>query len=121
MLHIALPIQDYVCLVDDPRPSSPRGRAFTVEWLGNVAGAPPVVYLNAGIDVMRELAAESITAGEPVWFGCDTAQMRRVDVGLLRGQDRRADGEHGRQPEHAHGSQGFHPSMIADPPVGCRA
>ena len=35
-----------VCVVHDPRPSSPFGRTFTVEHLGNVVGAPQVVYLN---------------------------------------------------------------------------
>ena len=41
-----LPINDYVCLVHDPRPTSPVGQTFTVEYLGNVLGAPPVTYLN---------------------------------------------------------------------------
>src|SRR6202044_781567 len=29
--YVDLPINDYVCLVNDPRPSSPIGRTFTVE------------------------------------------------------------------------------------------
>jgi bleomycin hydrolase len=44
--YVTLPINDYVCLVHDPRPTSPVGRTFTVEYLGNVLGAPPVTYLN---------------------------------------------------------------------------
>ena len=43
--YVTLPIEDYVCLVHDPRPESPMGRTFTVEYLGNVAGGEPVVYL----------------------------------------------------------------------------
>ena len=39
--YVTLPIEDYVCVVHDPRPSSPFGRTFTVEHLGNVVGAPP--------------------------------------------------------------------------------
>src|SRR5215467_6645595 len=42
--YVDLPVDDYVCLVHDPRPSSPVGRTFTVEYLGNVLGAPPVTY-----------------------------------------------------------------------------
>ena len=35
--YVELPLDDYVCLVNDPRESSPFGRTFTVEYLGNVA------------------------------------------------------------------------------------
>ena len=44
--YVDLPVDDYVCLVHDPRPTSPLGRTFTVEYLGNVVGGPPVTYLN---------------------------------------------------------------------------
>src|SRR5215831_19463801 len=44
--YVELPLDEYVCLVHDPRPTSPVGRTFTVEYLGNVIGGPPVIYLN---------------------------------------------------------------------------
>ena len=44
--YVDLPVSDYACLVHDPRPSSPAGRTFTVDYLGNVLGAPAVTYLN---------------------------------------------------------------------------
>ncbi|NGN63026.1 C1 family peptidase [Streptomyces sp. A7024] len=80
--YVQIPLQDYVCLVHDPRPSSPVGRTFTVEYLGNVIEAPPVVYLNAGMDVLKQLSMDAIVGGEPVWFGCDVAQMMRGDLGI---------------------------------------
>lgn len=80
--YVRVPLGDYVCLVNDPRDSSPLGRTYTVEHLGNVVGAPPVTYLNVEPDLMKRLAAESITSGEPVWFGCDTGQMSNTDLGL---------------------------------------
>jgi bleomycin hydrolase len=80
--YVTVPLEDYVCLVDDPRATSPYGRTFTVEHLGNVVGAPPVTYLNVEPDVMRSLAAQAIVGGEPVWFGCDTGQMSNADLGL---------------------------------------
>jgi bleomycin hydrolase len=85
--YVTLPIDDYVCIVHDPRPSSPFGRTFTVEHLGNVVGAPAVVYLNVEIEVMKELTASALvgSAGrpaEPVWFGCDVAQMLDGELGL---------------------------------------
>ncbi|HET9634280.1 MAG TPA: C1 family peptidase [Terrabacter sp.] len=80
--YVTIPLEDYVCLVNDPRPGSPYGRTFTVEHLGNVVGAPPVTYLNVEADLMKSLAATAIVGGEPVWFGCDTGQMSHADLGL---------------------------------------
>ena len=68
-------------MVHDPRPSSPLGRTFTVEHLGNVVGAPPVVYLNVDIAQIKTWAQEAIVGGEPVWFGCDVDQMHHGDSG----------------------------------------
>jgi bleomycin hydrolase len=73
--YVDLPVSDYVCLVNDPRPSSPIGRTFTVEYLGNVIGGPPVTYLNVDVQVIKDVAAATLQGGEPVWFGCDVAQM----------------------------------------------
>ena len=63
-------------------PSSPLGRTFTVEYLGNVVGAPPVVYLNVEIDLLKSLAMDTIVGGEPVWFGCDTGKMSNGELGV---------------------------------------
>ncbi len=63
-----------MCLVHDPRPSSPVGKTFTVEYLGNVLGGPPVIYLNVDMSVIKDIAAKTLQGGEPVWFGCDVGQ-----------------------------------------------
>ena len=73
--YVELPVSDYVCLVNDPRPSSPLGRTFTVEYLGNVIGGPPVTYLNVGTQVSKDVAVAALQGGEPVWFGCDVGKM----------------------------------------------
>ncbi|MET9015028.1 C1 family peptidase [Streptomyces olivaceoviridis] len=80
--YVQLPLDEYVCLVHDPRKSSPVGRTFTVEYLGNVVDAPPVVYLNAPMELLKRLAMEAIVGGEPVWFGCDVAKMMHADAGV---------------------------------------
>jgi bleomycin hydrolase len=80
--YVDLPLDDYVCLVNDPRPTSPQGRTFTVEYLGNVVEGGMVRYLNVGVDLMKDLARRSILKGEPVWFGCDTGKMARRDLGI---------------------------------------
>ncbi|TWE12827.1 aminopeptidase C [Rudaeicoccus suwonensis] len=80
--YLTIDVDDYVCLVDDPRPSSPRGRTFTVDQLGNIVGGDPVRYLNVQADELRKLAAEAIVDGEPVWFGCDVGKMMQRNAGV---------------------------------------
>jgi bleomycin hydrolase len=80
--YVDLPIDDYVCLVHDPRSSSPTGRTFTVEYLGNVLGGPPVTYLNVDMSVIKDIAAQSLQQGEPVWFGCDVGKMMSSDYAV---------------------------------------
>ncbi len=80
--YVDLPIDDYVCLVHDPRPSSPVGRTFTVQYLGNVLGAAPVVYLNVEMPLIKDIAARALQRGEPVWFGCDVGKMMSSEYGV---------------------------------------
>ncbi len=80
--YVDLPLDDYVCLVHDPRPSSPVGTTFTVEYLGNVLGGPPVTYLNVDMALIKKIAADALQGGEPVWFGCDVDQMMSSDYAV---------------------------------------
>ncbi|MHC5046380.1 MAG: C1 family peptidase, partial [Planctomycetota bacterium] len=80
--YVELPLDDYVCLVNDPRESSPYGRTFTVQYLGNVVGGEIVKYLNVEMDVMKDVAMRTIMEGDPVWFGCDVGKMMRRDMGI---------------------------------------
>ncbi|HEY9293601.1 MAG TPA: C1 family peptidase [Microlunatus sp.] len=78
--YLTLPLDEYVCLVHDPR--NPTGKTYTVELLGNVVDAPQVVYLNVDIETMKKYAADQIVAGTPVWFGCDVGQQMDRDRGI---------------------------------------
>ncbi len=80
--YIDLPLDEYVCLVNDPRPENPYGRTYTVEYLGNVVGGEPVVYLNVETALMKQIATKAIQSGEPVWMGCDVGKMMRRDLGI---------------------------------------
>jgi bleomycin hydrolase len=80
--YITLPLDEYVCLVHDPRETSPYGRTFTVEYLGNVWEGGITRYLNVEIDVLKQIATRTLLDGEPVWFGCDVGKMMRRDTGI---------------------------------------
>ncbi|HET6452386.1 MAG TPA: C1 family peptidase [Spirochaetia bacterium] len=79
---VSLPLSDYVCLVHDPRPTSPVGRTFTVEYLGNVVEGGIVTYLNVDISTLKDQALKALKAGEPVWFGCDCSKMLHRELSV---------------------------------------
>lgn len=79
-------LDDYVCLVNDPRESSPFYRSFTVDRLGNVVGAKPVTYINVPIEVIREATIATLEAGDPVWMGCDTGKQADRVRGIWDGK-----------------------------------
>ena len=50
--------------------------------LGNMVNGRMVVYNNQPVDMLMKFAAESIKAGEPVWFGCEVGKRFSSKLGL---------------------------------------
>lgn len=71
-----------VCLVNDPRPSSFYDQTYTVDCLGNVVGGRPVLYNNQPVEKLLQLVAESLKAGEAVWFGCEVSKRFASKQGI---------------------------------------
>lgn len=84
--YITLPLDDYICLVHDPRPTSPYGKTFTVEYLGNIWEGGITRYLNVEMELLKDITKRTLLDGEPVWFGCDVGKMLRRDTGLWDAQ-----------------------------------
>ena len=80
--YIATPMEEYVCLVHDPRPANPPGRTYTVQYLGNVVDGTRIKYLNVDIDLMKDITMRMLLDGQPVWMGCDTGKQMHRDKGL---------------------------------------
>ncbi|MDR0435161.1 MAG: aminopeptidase, partial [Propionibacteriaceae bacterium] len=80
--YIAVELEDYVCVVNDPRATSPYGATLTVDHLGNVVGGRPIRYLNAAADVLKGLVHKALADGRVVWFGCDVGKQFDRDHGL---------------------------------------
>lgn len=76
-------LTDYVSVIHAPTEDKPFGHTYTVQYLGNVVGGRPVLYLNLPIERMREVALAQLTAQEPVWFGCDVGKMAERKQGAL--------------------------------------
>lgn len=80
--YITIDLDEYVCLVDDPRSEHPKGATLTVEHLGNIIGGDKVVYLNTPMSVIKQIARDTIVGGSPVWFGCDSGPQKERKMGL---------------------------------------
>ena len=70
---VTIDFNDYVCLVNDPR--NPQMQTYTVDFLQNVVGGPPVEYLNISIDEMKNITRKILEDGIPVWMGCDVGKQ----------------------------------------------
>ena len=72
--------EEYVCIVNDPR--NEYYQTYTVDYLQNVAGGPPVVYLNVPSNEMKSITQEILEDGMPVWMGCDVGKQMDRKRGL---------------------------------------
>ena len=81
--YVGLDLTAYVSLIHAPTADKPFARTYTVRFLGNVRGGREVLYLNADISVLKEAALHQLSAGEPVWFGCDVGKMFDRESGVL--------------------------------------
>ena len=80
--YVSTQLEDFVCLVHDPRETSPMGQTFTIAYLGNVVEGPPIKYLNVDIQVIKDITMRLLQDGRPVWMGCDTSKQMHRDMGL---------------------------------------
>ena len=80
--YITTPMEEFVCLVHDPRRSNPPGRTYTVQYLGNVVDGTSIKYLNVDIELMKDITMRMLQDGKPVWMGCDTGKQMHRDKGL---------------------------------------
>lgn len=80
--YITVPMDDYVCLVHDPRRGHAFGKTYTIKFLGNVVGGAPVIYLNVDIATMKQQALKALRAKEPVWMGCDVGKQMHGSYGI---------------------------------------
>jgi len=72
--------ENYFCIVNDPR--NEYYRTYTVDFLQNVAGGPPVIYLNVPSEEMKTVTQKLLEDGTPVWMGCDVGKQMERKKGL---------------------------------------
>jgi len=78
--YVDIEWEDYVCIVNDPR--NEYYQTYTIDFLQNVAGGPPVVYLNVPSKEMKAVTRTLLEDGMPVWMGCDVGKEMDRKKGL---------------------------------------
>ena len=76
-------LADKVSLINAPTADKPYGRVYTIKYLGSVAEAEIIKYINVPTEVIRTAAIAAILDGEPVWFGCDVGKFLQRDLGIM--------------------------------------
>ncbi|KAI8871742.1 bleomycin hydrolase-like protein [Ramicandelaber brevisporus] len=79
--HVAIDMSKYLSLVHDPR--NPYMRNYTVAYLGNVVGGPPVRYINVQLADIKQYCLKVLGLGRPVWFGCDISKQAAYTTGVM--------------------------------------
>lgn len=77
---LSVNLDDYVCIINDPRSDHEYYKLYTVEFLGNVVGGQPIRYLNVPIEVMENVTLASLMDNNVVWFGCDVGKERLDEI-----------------------------------------
>ncbi|OCH87297.1 peptidase C1B bleomycin hydrolase [Obba rivulosa] len=72
---------DSFSLINDPR--NEYGKLYTVDKLGNIWGARPVLYVNTQIENLKAAVVKMVKAGQPVFFGCDVGQFSDKTAGIM--------------------------------------
>lgn len=78
--YVEVDWEEYICIVNDPR--NEYYRTYTVDFLQNVAGGPPVVYLNVPSNEMKDITQRLLENDTPVWMGCDVGKNMARKRGL---------------------------------------
>tara|TARA_B100001750_G_scaffold134187_1_gene106757 strand:+ start:326 stop:1663 length:1338 start_codon:yes stop_codon:yes gene_type:complete len=81
--HVGIDLDDFVCLINDPRSFTEYNKTYTVEFLGNVHGGNIIRYLNLENDELKKYSIKSIKANDPVWFGCDVGKFFTREHGVM--------------------------------------
>lgn len=89
--YSSLEVDHMISLLNAPTADKPYGKTYTVDYLGSIAEAEPVKYLNVPIADLKATAIRAIKDGHPVWFGSDVGKMSERKLGLLDAEMYRYD------------------------------
>ncbi len=78
--HVTFNLDDYMCLIHDPRAGHKYYKIYTVEYLNNMSDGDTIKYLNVPMLDMKAVTLESLKCDEVVWFGCDVGKQKNGKI-----------------------------------------
>jgi len=72
--HVPFNLDDYICVINDPRKEHPYHKTYSVKYLGNMVDGNKVKYINLPIERVKELTLQTLKNNNSVWYGCDVGQ-----------------------------------------------
>lgn len=75
-------LDEFVSLINAPTQDKPYHHTYTVDYLGNVVGGRPILYLNVEMEALKNAAVAQLQGGEVVWFGSDVGKYGDRDEGI---------------------------------------
>ena len=80
--YIGLYIDEFVSFIHAPTKDKKYGQTYSLEYVGNVVGAKPIIHLNIEFDKLEKLIIENLKKGEIVWFGSDVGKNGDREAGI---------------------------------------
>ncbi len=74
-------LKDYVMLYNAPHRA--YWKLYAIQYDKDMVDREDMTFVNLPIEELKKLAAKSIVAGEPVWFGCDVGKEFDGKKGFL--------------------------------------
>lgn len=79
--YVSQPLADYVCLYHDPK--HPRNRHYSIDRTQNVLGTEDMDFVNVEMSQIKEVAAASILANEPLWVAVNMEPDQSGEHGFM--------------------------------------
>jgi bleomycin hydrolase len=78
---VGVDLHEYVDVFNDP--TKENGKHYKISLTRNMYDSDDVDYVNADIDVLKQLAMKSVLDDEPVWFACDVGKDQSRKDGIM--------------------------------------
>ncbi len=74
-------LADYITLSHDP--TQPYGKLYRLEHARNMSSGEDMTYANVEIDLLRQVAKESLADKRPCWFAADVSKDQSTEHGIM--------------------------------------
>ena len=82
-VHVPHSLDTKITFIHDPRHPENYYKTYHVEYATNMIGGDSSVFISLPLRVLKRAVAESLIAGEPVWYACDVGAYMDPETGTM--------------------------------------